>query len=189
VVDVDLVWEGVRSLCGNGWDVVLVSVGEGDDLHGSGEERLLHGAAHLGSLCKDELARCTLPSESRRARRTALGARLGDGDLDGPTLPANLVVAAGEPGLAAALLEELDGELTPAAASVGGSGSGGRRGALLGVELAFEGGGTLVDHGLELIIIDVGQGEVKNDAGLGGDGGEEAVEEDGVEDAWAQRSS
>jgi hypothetical protein len=125
-----------------------------------------------------------ITSKWHETRRTALGARLGDGDLDGPTLPTNLVVAAGEPGLAAALLEKLDGELATAATGVGGGGGGGWGGALLGVKLALESGGALVDHGLELIIVDIGQGEVENDASLGGDGGEEAVEEDGVEDAW-----
>ena len=51
---------------------------------------------------------------------TAFCARIGDGDLDGPALPADLVVAAhGVPCLAAALLEELDRDLAATAAAAG----------------------------------------------------------------------
>lgn len=53
-----------------------------------------------------------------------------------------------------------------------------------GVELPLEGGGTLVDHGFQLVIVDVGEGEVENFVGVGDEGWEEAVEEYGVEDSW-----
>ena len=109
--------------------------------------------------------------------RTTLGPRLCDGDFDGPDLPAHLVVAAAQPGLAAALLKELDGQLAAAPGVVG-------RGAL-GVEVALEGGGALVDHGGQLRVVDVGERQVEDVAGLRGEGGEESVEEDCVEDAWA----
>jgi hypothetical protein len=122
-----------------------------------------------------------ISSGKRVRKRTTLSFGFGDGDLEGPALPADLVVAPGEPGLAAALLEELDGELAPAAAARAHAGRGS-----LGVELALQGGGALVDHGLELVVVDVGEGEVEDLAGLRGDGGEEAVEEDGVEDTWAE---
>lgn len=55
-----------------------------------------------------------------------------------------------------------------------------RLGLLLGVELAHEGGGPLVDQGLELRLGDVGEGEVQDLVGLGGYGREVAVEEDCV---------
>jgi hypothetical protein len=49
--------------------------------------------------------------------------------------------------------------------------------------VTFQGGGALLDHGLEFVIVDVGEGDVEDVAGLGDDGREEAVEEYGVEDA------
>lgn len=55
----------------------------------------------------------------------------------------------------------------------------------LGIELAFESGSALVDHGLELIVVDIRECEVEDIAGKRGEGREEAVEEDRVEDAWA----
>lgn len=117
------------------------------------------------------------PSEGRTAR-TTFGPRLGDGNFDSPALPADLLVAAGEPGLAAAFLEEVDGDLAAPAVAVTGN-----VGGALGVELAVEGGDALLDHGLQLVIIDVGQGDAEDVARLGDERGEEAVEEDGVEDA------
>lgn len=51
------------------------------------------------------------------------------------------------------------------------------------VQLADEGGGALVDQGLQLRNGDVGEGEVEDFVGLGGQGGEVPVEEDGVENA------
>lgn len=133
-----------------------------------------------------------------RARRTTFGPGLGDGDLYGPGFPAHLLVSAREPGFATPLLEELDGELAPGAAAAavaegvgvavggGGGGSGGAAGSggSLGVELALEGRGTLVDHGLELVVVDVGEGQVEDVAGARGEGGEKAGEEDCVEDSW-----
>lgn len=124
------------------------------------------------------------PGEGRVGRktatqRTALGSGLGHRDLDGPPFPADLLVAAhGQPGLAALLLEELDRDLAAAAA----------RGVVLvrlgGIELAGQGGGALVDHGLELDIVDEREGQVQDLAGLRLHRGEEAMEEDGMQDAW-----
>lgn len=54
------------------------------------------------------------------------------------------------------------------------------------LELPQEGGRALLDHGLELHVVDVGQGQVEDVAGAGGERGEEAVEEDGVEDALGE---
>ncbi len=139
---------------------------------------------------------------------TAFCARIGDGDLDGPALPADLVVAAhGVPCLAAALLEELDRDLaaTAAAARVGRCSTGtgvaeaetvsqaaAVRGwvvglVALGFELAHEGGDALVDEGLDLGLGDVGEFKSEDIAGLRDDGREVAEEEDGVEDAWAEK--
>lgn len=53
----------------------------------------------------------------------------------------------------------------------------------LGVQLALEEGGALLDEGLELDVRDVREGEGEDGAGLRGDEGEVAVEEDRVEDA------
>ena len=50
--------------------------------------------------------------------------------------------------------------------------------------MALEGGGALLNHGFELVVVDVGKGEVKDVAGPRDQGGEEAVEEDGVEDGF-----
>jgi len=50
-------------------------------------------------------------------------------------------------------------------------------------ELAHEGGHALVDEGLDLGFGDVGELEPEDVAGLRVDGGEEAEEEDGVEDS------
>lgn len=128
-----------------------------------------------------------------RKEHTAFGPGLGNSNLYRPALPADLLVAAGQPRpLPPALLEELDDQLTAAAprcararSRCGSRGKGRRvgRGAL-GVELALEGGDVLLDHGLELVIVDVGQGQVEDFAGPRGERGEEAVEEDRVEDAY-----
>lgn len=130
---------------------------------------------------------------------TAFCARVGDGDFDGPALPADLVVAAhGVPGLAPALFEKLDGDLaaaTAAAAGVVGRGRGAQAEAAAAVgdgvvrlvalrfELAHQGGDALVDEGLDLGFGDVGELEPEDVAGLGDDGGKIAEEEDGVKDA------
>lgn len=52
------------------------------------------------------------------------------------------------------------------------------------VDLALERGGALVDERLELDVGHEGQGEVQEVPVARADGGEESVEEDGVEDAW-----
>lgn len=114
----------------------------------------------------------------KQDERTTLRSRLGDRDLDRPALPADLLVAPRQPGLAAALLKELHHELPSPA-----TGPGAPRRALR-VELALQLRGPLLDHGLEFIVVDVGEGEVEDFAGAGDEGGEEAVEEYGVEDAY-----
>lgn len=57
-------------------------------------------------------------------------------------------------------------------------------GGALGIQLALEEGGALLDEGLELDVRDVREGEGEDLAGLRGDEGEVAVEEDRVEDAY-----
>lgn len=106
---------------------------------------------------------------------TTLCPWLGDSDPNGPALPADLLVAGRKEGLPPLLLEELDHDLPTAPAVAGAA-----RAALV-VQLADEGVGALLDHGLELDILDVGKGEVEDLTGLGDDSREEAVEEDGME--------
>ncbi len=121
---------------------------------------------------------------------TALCPRLSDCHLYRPALPADLFVAARQPRLPAPLFEELDGDLPPRARGGGGAGiAGGRGRRCVGrrrrrrrVELAGEGGGALLNHGLELGVVDVGEGQVEDVAGARGQRGEEAGEEDCVED-------
>lgn len=89
---------------------------------------------------------------------TTFSSGLGDSHFERPTLPADLLVAAGQPGLAAPLLEELDGDLA-ASAAVGGSVVADAGGAF-SVELALESRGALVNHGFELVVVDVWEREV-----------------------------
>lgn len=135
---------------------------------------------HIDRIKGGEAKRQKKRGRGRRKARTAIGSGLGDGDLYGPDLPADLVVAAAQPGAAAPLLEELDGELAapPTAAAVVAPGRGRAPGG--GVEATLEGGGALVDHGGELGVVDVGERQVEDVARLGREGGEESVEEDCV---------
>lgn len=52
LVNVDLVGEGIRALGGDGRDVIFVGIRERDDLHGCGQEGLLHRPADFGSFYK-----------------------------------------------------------------------------------------------------------------------------------------
>lgn len=115
---------------------------------------------------------------------TILSPRLCDGNFDGPALPTNLLVAAyGVPrGLPAAALKELHLDLA-ATATVPGAGAGVVVGLVaLGVELADERRRALVDQRLQFHVGDVREREVEDLACLWEDRGEEAVEEDRVED-------
>lgn len=53
-----------------------------------------------------------------------------------------------------------------------------------GVEGAEQGGGSRVDRPLDVVFGYVGEGGVQHVVGGGRDWGEEAVEEDGVQDAY-----
>lgn len=93
--------------------------------------------------------------------RTAFSPGLCHCHLDGPALPTDLLITTGQPGLAATLLKELNDEL--AATTAGGAAVAGgvgitAGGGALGVELALEGGSALLNHDLELVIVDVGEG-------------------------------
>jgi len=115
-----------------------------------------------------------------------LGPRLRDRDLDDPALPADLLVTARQPGLPALLLKELDRDLATAAvaaAAAAAAGASAGRGPLR-VQLPGQGGGALLDHGLELDVLDVGEGQVEDVVGARGERGKESVEEDGVENPW-----
>lgn len=52
LINVDLERERIAALCGDGRDVIFVSVGKGDDFHGGCKESLLHGATNFGSFYK-----------------------------------------------------------------------------------------------------------------------------------------
>ena len=144
--------------------------------------------------------------EGREGRRpTSLRSRLGHRNPDGPALPADLLVApATIPCLAAPLLKKLHRDGAPAVAALpsparraattgtqgpqAGPQRGGPAGAgavvvdALGVEALGQLVGALLDHGVELGVGGVGKGDVEDLARARGDGGEEAVEEDGMED-------
>lgn len=64
-------------------------------------------------------------------------------------------------------------------------GAGGGRGAF-SIELSLEGACALVNHGFELIVIDVRERQVEDIAGTRCKGGEEAGEEDGVQYAFGR---
>lgn len=162
LVNGDFERKGVTALGCDGRDVILVSVGESDDLHGGREESLLHCSTDFGPF--------------------AFSPRLCDSNLQRPAFPADLLVGTGQPCLSTPLLEEANGYLATAAAI--GAGIPAAGGGAFCIELAGEGGGALVDHGFELVIVDVGEGEVEDVAGAGDEGGEEAGEEDCVEDAF-----
>lgn len=129
-----------------------------------------------------------LPQEEENAGLTRFGPRLRHRHLKRPHLPAHLVLAAhGVPVLLAPLLlEELHRHLAAAAAAA-------RprvlvRPVALRLELARERVGALVDERLDLGLGHVGQLEAEHVARLRRDGGEEAQEEDGVQDAWSGAS-
>jgi len=113
--------------------------------------------------------------ETRRETRTSLCPRGSERDIQRPLLPAHVLVGlCEEVRLSPALFEELHDELPPAALLVG---------ALYG---AHERNGPLVDEGLEVDIVDGGQGQVEQVARERGYGGEVAVEEDGVQDCCGE---
>lgn len=103
---------------------------------------------------------------------TTLSPRVGNGDLNRPALPADLLVSSREPCLAPPLLEELDVDLAPRTIRR-------RR-----IELAFERRSAGVNHGLKLIVVDVRQSKVEDVARAWCQRGEEAIKEDGVEDGF-----
>jgi hypothetical protein len=123
--------------------------------------------------------------QGEHTRPTRFGPRLRHRHLERPHLPAHLVLAAhGVPVLLAPLLlEELHRHLAAAAAAAGPGVL--VRPVALRLELAGERVGALVDERLDLGLGHVGELEAEHVARLRGDGGEEAEEEDGVEDAWS----
>ena len=114
--------------------------------------------------------------KGRTSKHTTLSPRRRKRDVQRPLLPAHFLLTLHEPGLPPLLLKELYGHETAeaviACAEVG-----------TGVELADEHGGALIDQGFELDVFDHREGQVEYVAGLGADGREEAVEEDGVKDS------
>lgn len=188
-VDVDQVGKGVGLAGGDGRDMVLMRVGERDDLEQRVLERRLACPADFGAFWGGVMSvpNFACPLE-KGGRLTRFGPRLRHRHLERPHLPAHLVLAAhGVPVLLAALLlEELHRHLAAAAAAA-------RPGVLvrpvaLRLELTGERVGALVDERLDLRLGNVGELEAEYVARLRGDGGEEAEEEDGVEDAWAVAS-
>lgn len=204
LVDGDLVGERVRLARRYRRDVVLVRVDAGHDLHGGRQERLLHGLADLGSFCEGKgsfrsafsfhslssfsLSFCFVAGV--KGRHTAIRLGLCDRHLDGPALPAHLLVAAAVgrahvPRLAALLLEELD--LDVAAAAAGHAAARQRvvlRVRALGVELARQLRRPLLDHGVQLHVVDEGERDVEDLARARLEGWEEPVEEYRVQDSY-----
>lgn len=89
-------------------------------------------------------------------------------------LPTDLLFRQGEPCFPSALLKELHGDLAPNRVGVQV-----RR----GIDLADERDGALVNQRLEFHLVHDGKCHVEQIAGFGTDGGEVAVEEDGVQNA------
>ena len=117
-----------------------------------------------------------IPRSFRLAPRTRYS------DIQDPHFPYRLFVGFGnEPtALLALLLEELDND-----GAVGGLGSvvavlRRQGGGCCGIEGAEQGCGAGVDGALDAVFGHVGEGGVEDVVGGWGDGGEEAVEEDGV---------
>lgn len=110
----------------------------------------------------------------QRLQRTRLGPRLCERDVQRPLLPANILVClAEEVRLSPLLLEKLHGYLAPPARLMG---------AVYGAD---QGERLLLNERLEVDVVDGRQGEVEQVAGQRRDGGEVAVEEDGVQDRCA----
>lgn len=123
---------------------------------------------------------------------TIFSSRFGNSHFDCPSLPADLLFPARQPCLASFPLEELNGDLaSSSAASVACTGAihlvslNWRASALaarvrqsLRIELALEGVGALLDHGLQLVVIDVGESDVQHFMRSGGEGWKKSVEED-----------
>jgi len=173
--------------------MIPIAINDSHDLHRRLLQRCLHRLAHFRALCSHRApsrqpnspfhVATNIPRTKRREGEdhviTGLGPRRRERDLQHPHLPTHLLfgLAAAEPTETATpplLLEKLHRDL-PAQAAVRGRG---------GRELPDQRGGARVDQGLELDVGDGGEGEVEDFDGGGADGGEVAVEEDGVEDAW-----
>lgn len=93
-----------------------------------------------------------------KSRLTAFCARFCHSHLDGPALPADLIIAPHiEPRLPTALLKELDGDLSTAVTIVRRRAGMGMWLAALCLELAYESGDTLLDQGVDLILGDIGE--------------------------------
>lgn len=107
---------------------------------------------------------------------TGFGPWLGKGDVQSPLLPANVLVClAEEVRLSPLLLEELHHEL-PASSLL-----------VCAVYRSHQGHRSLVDQRFQVHIIDGREGEVEQVAGERRDGGEVAMEEDGVQDCCKRR--
>lgn len=180
----DLVRERITLARGDWRDMIGVCVGYSDDLHRRLLQHHLHRSPHLCPLCRPVSVSPRLHPTLRQEQPTRFRPRSRQRHVQRPLLPADLLLGfGGEPGLAPALLEELNRHL-PADGGVVGGVQRGRAGVVGVVDLALERGGALVDERLELDVGHEGQGEVQEVPVARADGGEESVEEDGVEDAW-----
>jgi hypothetical protein len=109
---------------------------------------------------------------------TCLCARCRKRHIQRPLLPAHILVGlAEEIRLSPPLLEELHDQL-PAASLL-----------VCALNGADERNGALVDQRLEVDVVDGGQREVEQVPRQRGYGGKVSVEEDGVQDGWAQSVS
>ena len=111
-VDDDLVREGVGIGSGDGWDVVFVSVHDGDNLMRRLFERLGHGPANFEDVCYSVSA--CISSDSHSMMHTSLGPWLGERNIQRPLLPAYILVGLSEEVcLSPLLLKELHHNLPP----------------------------------------------------------------------------
>jgi len=148
--------------------VIFVSVDNGNDLMRRLLQRLCHGATDFEHIWKGLVLGVGCKG---RIRRTCLGPWLGEGNVQRPLLPTNILVClAEEVRLPPLLLKELDYNLSPSPWLVG---------AVYG---AHQGKRLLLDERLQVDIVDGGKGQVEKVACQGRDGGEVAMEEDGVQD-------
>jgi hypothetical protein len=172
-VDDDVVREGVCVSGCDGGDVVFVAVDDANDLMRGLLQRLGHGTADLDDVFGVRSA--TYVSLQPR-EHTGFRPWLGKGDIQSPLLPANLLVClAEEVRLSPLLLEELHHKL-PASSLL-----------VCAVYRSHQGYRPLVDQRFQVHIVDGGEGEVEQVAGERRDGGEVAMEENGVQNCCNRR--
>lgn len=149
-VDKDVVWESVCVLGGDGRDVVFVLLHDIGDLQDGVAEGSLDGSSGGGRFYTTMSAG---HGRLRRRQPTLMGARRGEGDVQRPRLPDEVLIFCAKPSLPSLAfpLTELDDNLAASVLIliVG-----------VGVDLADELVDTLFNKRLEVDILDPGYGNV-----------------------------